>query len=223
MIFKNFLRIVLFWLYINIEKMKEMWDSRYSEEGFAYGEEPNIYLKEKIRKLDRGNILFPAEGEGRNAVYAARLGWEVEAFDQSSKGKEKALLLAMEHKVNINYQVGELSQVSYAKDSFDVLSLIYAHFPPTARQKYHQHLSDYLKKGAYIILEGFSKNNLELNKHQEASNGPKNLEMLFSKEMIKNDFPGFEIIELKEQLINLDEGKYHQGKASVIRFMGRKL
>lgn len=203
--------------------MKQMWDSRYREEGFAYGEQPNVYLEEQIKKIKKGKILFPAEGEGRNAVYAATLDWKVEAFDLSPKGKEKAIQLAEKHKVNINYQVGELSKINYDKESFDVISLIYAHFPPAVRTEYHLALSRYLKKGAYIILEGFSLNNLELSKNLEASNGPKNPEMLFTEDMIRNDFPDFEIIDLKEEYITLDEGKYHQGQAAVIRFVGKKL
>ena len=47
------------------------WNDRYSANEFAYGEQPNNYLKEQLEKLPVGTILFPAEGEGRNAVFAA--------------------------------------------------------------------------------------------------------------------------------------------------------
>ena len=60
--------------------MKEFWDDRYSKNEFAYGEQPNNYLKEQLEKLQVGRILFPAEGEGRNAVFAATLGWKVSSF-----------------------------------------------------------------------------------------------------------------------------------------------
>ncbi len=63
------------------------WDDRYSKEEFAYGEEPNNYLKEQLSKLTVGSILFPAEGEGRNAVFAVHMGWNVSAFDISVEGK----------------------------------------------------------------------------------------------------------------------------------------
>ena len=80
----------------------ERWNDRYSNEEFAYGENPNNYLKEQLEKLPAGNILFPAEGEGRNAVFAAKLGWAVSAFDISDKGKKKALQLAAKNNVNID-------------------------------------------------------------------------------------------------------------------------
>lgn len=71
----------------------QRWDDRYKSEEFAYGEEPNNYLKEQLEKLNPSTILFPAEGEGRNAVFAAKLGWKVSAFDISEEGKTKPLNL----------------------------------------------------------------------------------------------------------------------------------
>ena len=78
-----------------------MWDTRYGKDEYAYGTEPNQFLKEKLEDLEPGSILFPAEGEGRNAVYAAQLGWKVSAFDISEVGKQKALKLAGQKKVSI--------------------------------------------------------------------------------------------------------------------------
>ncbi|MEO5947061.1 MAG: hypothetical protein ABIP79_09605, partial [Chitinophagaceae bacterium] len=85
--------------------MKEKWDERYSAKEFAYGEQPNNYLKEQLLKIPAGTILFSAEGEGRNAVYAATIGWTVFAFDISAEGRKKAIQLADKHHVKINYEV----------------------------------------------------------------------------------------------------------------------
>ena len=76
--------------------MKSFWNERYKEKDFVYGKKPNEYLAEKLRELEPGKVLFPAEGEGRNAVFAAEQGWEVSAFDNSFKGRKKALMLAEE-------------------------------------------------------------------------------------------------------------------------------
>lgn len=74
--------------------MKDFWDKRYSETEYAYGVQPNTYIKQNIDKLSPGTILFPAEGEGGNAVYAAKEGWQVTAFDNSEVAKTKDLKLA---------------------------------------------------------------------------------------------------------------------------------
>ncbi|MDX1754196.1 MAG: thiopurine S-methyltransferase [Salinimicrobium sediminis] len=52
--------------------MQEFWNERYQREEYIYGKDPNEYLKAKLKNLTPGRILFPAEGEGRNAVHAAK-------------------------------------------------------------------------------------------------------------------------------------------------------
>ena len=201
---------------------KDRWDERYSTEEFAYGEEPNNYLKEQIQKLPAGTILFPAEGEGRNAVFAARLGWTVSAFDISMEGRNKALRLAEAHNVTVDYQVGELQDLHYAAGQFDAIALIYAHFPAEIKSVYHKALDQYLRHGGWIIFEAFSKKHLDYIARNEHVGGPKDLAMLFSLEEIKSDFANYDIIELAEMEIELNEGLFHNGTGSVIRFVGRK-
>jgi|SRR5690554_1936039 len=199
-----------------------MWDERYSSKEYVYGKNPNTYLKEQLEKQDSGTILFPAEGEGRNAVYAAKLGWTVSAFDTSIEGKSKAFELAKENNVEIDYRVGQLSELNYKEEEFDAVALIYAHFPPTIRSEYHKLFDTYLKTGGMIILEGFSKNHLAYQANNPKVGGPRDIDLLFSIDEIQSDFPNYEVIELQEKEIELNEGLYHKGKASVIRFTGRK-
>ena len=200
----------------------DRWNDRYSSEEFAYGTAPNNYLKEQLEKLKTGSILFPAEGEGRNAVFAAQLGWKVSAFDISAEGKNKALKLAEANDVEIDYLVGELETLNYQEEQFDAIALIYAHFPAAIKSSIHKTLETYLRKGGIIIFEAFSKKHLEYLAINDKVGGPKDIESLFSIEEIQADFPDYEIIELEEKEIELNEGLFHNGKGSVIRFIGRK-
>ncbi len=200
----------------------DRWNDRYSKEEFAYGEQPNNYLKEQLEKLSVGSILFPAEGEGRNAVFAAKMGWNVSAFDISIEGKNKALRLAEANQVSIDYQVGELQNLKFQAAQFDAIALIYAHFPADIKSSIHKTLDKYLRKGGMIIFEAFSKNHLDYIAKNEKVGGPKELAMLFSIEELQADFKNYEIIELVETVIELNEGVFHNGQGSVIRFVGRK-
>lgn len=204
------------------ESWIDRWNERYSKEEFAYGKEPNHYLKEQLEKLEVGKILFPAEGEGRNGVYAAKLGWEVFAFDISVEGKKKALRLAQTNQVTIDYQVGELQTLDYSIEQFDAIALIYAHFPADIKSTYHKTLDKYLRKNGNIIFEAFSKKHIDYISKNEKVGGPRDLASLFSIEELKSDFANYEIIELVEKEIELSEGLFHNGTGSVIRFVGRK-
>nr|WP_297917222.1 class I SAM-dependent methyltransferase [uncultured Allomuricauda sp.] len=198
------------------------WNDRFREKEFAYGTQPNTFLKEQIQKLVPGTILFGAEGEGRNAVYAAKLGWDVFAFDISVEGRNKALELAKENQVSLKYQVGNLPELDFREAQFDAIALIYAHFPPSIKSEYHKVLDQKLKKGGVILFEAFGKNHLDYRNKNPKVGGPPDLDSLFSTEELALDFKNYEIMELVEKEVVLSEGLYHNGKGSVTRFVGRK-
>jgi len=202
--------------------MKEFWDSRYAESEFAYGTEANEFLKEELVKLPVGKLLFPADGEGRNSVFAATLGYEVTSFDISQEGRNKAMQLAANKQVEIDYHVGSLENLNLKKEQFDAIPFIFAHFPSSIKSNYHQTIVGFLKPGGKVIFEAFSKKHIEYNFVNEKVGGPRDVATLCSIAGIENDFKDFEIIELREQEVELNEGKYHIGTGSVIRFVGRK-
>lgn len=202
--------------------MKEFWNSRYRESDYAYGTEPNRFFESEIRKLKVGKVLFPAEGEGRNAVFAASLGWDVLAFDQSEAGKEKAIQLAKGREVTISYEVASVEDFVCEKESVDALVLIFAHFPAHFRIRFHQKLISFLKPGGVVILEGFAKNHAFFQAANEKAGGPKDPSMLFSKEELEEDFAGFSFLVLEERESELEEGLYHVGKSAVIRLVAKK-
>jgi hypothetical protein len=203
--------------------MKEFWNTRYAEGEFAYGTSPNHFFKEVLDTFKlKGTILLPAEGEGRNAIYAAKKGLLVHAFDISKEAQNKAFTLAKHQDVSIKYDLGDLQQLKLKDNYFDVSALIYAHFPTEIKSEYHQKIANSIKSDGLLILEGFSKNHLPLRLKNPKVGGPKNIEMLFSLEDIERDFKDFDILLLKEFEIELSEGKYHNGLAKVIRFIGRK-
>ena len=202
--------------------MKQFWEERYAANEYAYGIEPNQFFKEQLDLLPQGSILFPADGEGRNSVYAATQGWKTFAFDMSEEGKKKADALAKKYGVEVDFKVGLLQELEYPKESFDALVLIYVHFPLEYRKAFHQKLAEYLKPGGVLILEGFSKEHLELSQKNPKVGGPKNIDMLFSLEEIQDDFNDFEFLECCGHAIELNEGLYHVGESSVVRFVARK-
>jgi SAM-dependent methyltransferase len=161
---------------------------------------------------------LPCEGEGRNAIYAALNGWKVNAFDLSEAGKIKAIQLAKKKGAEIDYTIDDAVEIALPESNADVVAFIYAHFPPAIRKIIHRKAINWLKPGGRIILEAFNPNQL-----QNSSGGPKELGMLYTEDIIRDDFEGMKIEIIQTAQIFLQEGKFHEGKADVIRFIGVKV
>ncbi len=197
--------------------MKAMWNERYQADEYQYGIDPNDFMKEQITPLPAGRILFPGAGEGRDAVFAAKKGWEVHAFDLSEQGEAKANRLASAEKVRIHYKVADAINVKFPLESFDVIALTFFHLPLDIRLPFYKQCISWLKPGGKIIMEGFNKRQLGL-----SSGGPKNIDWLFYSANIATEFPGLKIIINEEKQRTLNEGSLHQGLAEVVQLVGQK-
>ena len=196
--------------------MKDFWNDRYANRAYAYGTEPNAFFKSQIDQRPAGRILLPAEGEGRNAVYAAKLGWEVVAFDQSEAGEKKAMQLAEATQTSISYRIEDAMDFNEA-NAFDLIFYGFFHLPPTVLQPVYDHLNTFVKPNGLILLEGFSTKNMG-----RGSGGPQNEAMLFTTSRVKSLLHDFKTLEVWEEEIILNEGPFHQGNACVIRAIGVK-
>lgn len=197
--------------------MKEFWEERYAAEAYAYGKAPNTFLRAELEHLEPGHALFPAEGEGRNAVFAAQLGWSVEAFDYSSQARQKALRLAKAHQVNLQYQVASIESFPFERKEYDLIALFFVHLPPALRQQLHAACINALRPGGKLLLEAFHKEQLPLN-----SGGPKQEAMLFSLEELEADFAPLSFDQISRQNVILEEGPYHSGPAETVRIRATK-
>jgi 2-polyprenyl-3-methyl-5-hydroxy-6-metoxy-1,4-benzoquinol methylase len=197
--------------------MSKFWDDRYSDKEYVYGILPNDFFKEQLDKLKPGRLLQLGEGEGRNAVYAAKKGWQVDAVDSSEPARVKALDLAKKYDVSINYRIQSLKDFKPEQSAYDAVGIIFVHMEYELSRIVHSYAIEALKPGGKIILQVFDKEQLG-----RTSGGPKTLEQLYTLSDIKNNFKslGTEILERKT--ISLSEGKFHSGEGIVISYTGKK-
>lgn len=193
------------------------WDERYSAEEYVYGKDPNEFFKEHLSKLNPGRLFLPGEGEGRNAVFAARLGWQVDASDQSIVAKSKAEKLANAYGVKINYTVCDINNYIFNESYYDAAALIFFHLPMEIRSEIHKKILNSLNSLSILIFEMFNKGQLG-----RETGGPQDSNMLYSTEDIERDFSSLKTILLENKIITLNEGQKHSGEASVIRYIGKK-
>lgn len=197
--------------------MSMFWDERYSNSEYVYGVLPNELFKVQLAKLKPGRLLQLGEGEGRNAVYAAKQGWLVDAVDSSKQAKTKALNLAKENSVSINYNVESLEDFTPEKAVYDAVGIIFVHMEYELSKKVHELAIEALKPGGKIILQVFEKEQLG-----RTSGGPKILDQLYNIDDIRRNFhPLFTEILRKEEVM-LSEGEFHSGVGVVISFVGVK-
>ncbi|MCS7054444.1 MAG: class I SAM-dependent methyltransferase [Ignavibacterium sp.] len=196
---------------------KEFWDERFSTDEYIYGTEPNEVLREQIISLKPGKIFLPAEGEGRNAVFAAFLGWKVDVADFSEKAREKALKLAREKNAQINYILSDILEYKYPEKYYDLDGIFFLRLSYKDRIYFFNKIISSLKIGGLVIIEVFNENQMKNN-----FRGLKNLEVLYDEEEIKEYFNSLKKLFILSLVIDLNEGNYHKGKANVIRFIGIK-
>lgn len=196
-----------------------IWDQNFAGPEFRYGIEPNAFLSEQAWRLSApSRVLVPGDGEGRNGVWLARQGHEVLSVDMSSVGVNKALRLAQSHGVSLQTQVADLADWQPEPGAFDAVVLMYVHLPAGIRQSVHQRLMRGLRPGGWLIVEGFHTAQLRFE-----SGGPKDVPMLFTLDMLREDFQGMTAEALAwDGVVILNEGPGHQGPGHVLRYVAQR-
>ena len=198
-----------------------MWDERYSGTEFAFGTEPNDFLRETFEQIPvGGHVLCLAEGEGRNAVFLAEQGFKVTAMDKSEVGLNKANKLAKDRGVAITTQVADLADYNFGQDKWDAIVSIWAHVPKTVRQYVHAQVGTALKPEGVFIVEAYTERQLET----EAVGGPpaSQRERFGALENFQHELVGLNEVIGAETLRMVSEGKRHQGLSTVVQFVGKK-
>lgn len=193
------------------------WDERYAQDDYFYGRTPNYFVAEQVAVLEPGRGLYLAEGEGRNAVFAAGLGHQVTAVDTSAVGRGKALGLATERGVQLIYQVADILDYPWWEQEWDHIVLCFAHMDPEVMPVVHRRCAESLAPGGTLILISFSKAQLGRD-----SGGPSDLAMLHDLEELKIQFAGLEPEHAVEREVDLAASGGHGGLGMVNEFVATK-
>ena len=194
-----------------------MWDERFDTPEYIYGTQPNDFLVSVANEIPPSKVLCLADGEGRNGVYLASLGYDVTAVDQSAVGLAKAQKLAIAKQVSITTIQANLADFVIEAEAWDGIVSIYCHLPSALRNKVYQHIIRGLKPNGVFMLEGFAPEQLQYN-----TGGPKDLDLLPKLVTLQEELGSlnWEISQDIER--ELWGGRYHNGKAAVIQMLGRK-
>ena len=194
----------------------DFWNPKFDTSEYIFGKNPNTFLAAVIPSALSGQTAYaPADGEGRNGVYLAQIGYDVTSVDIAEKAVEKARLLAVDKGVEINATVGNIMGAPPAE--FDVVIVSFMHFRPDDHKRFVDHLIAALKPGGLLAVEGYSLDQLPLQ-----SGGPKSEDMLYTRQKLADDFQALHITLLQDARRILNEGNRHQGEAATIQLVARK-
>ena len=195
-----------------------MWDERYGDERFFYGTQPNDFLRMHAAAIPPGGrVLCLGEGEGRNAVFLAGLGFAVVALDQSAVGLRKALQLATARGVSITTLQASLEHYPFEAGYWDAIVSIWCHLPSSLRGKVHGQVAAGLKPGGLFLLEAYRPDQLKF-----GTGGPKDEDMLPTLAQLRGELSGLEFEYAAESERDVQEGQGHAGRSAVVQVRARK-
>ncbi len=159
------------------------WDERYAAQELLWGTEPNRFLAEALRDVPpRGRALDIGCGEGRNAIWLAKLGWVVTAVDYSSVAIERARRLAAEQHVDVAWVEADVTSFVPAADAFQLVIIAYLHLPEASRRTVLAHAVSALGRGGTLFMIGHARLNLT-----QGVGGPQRSELLWEPSEIRDE------------------------------------
>lgn len=194
------------------------WDARYAEPGWAFGTEPNDFLREHAHRLAAASrVLCLAEGEGRNAVHLATLGHDVTGVDLSSVGLDKAGTLARRRGVRITVAVADLATWDPGEAAWDAVVSVFAHVPEDVRRALHARVVRALRPGGLLLLEAYTPAQLE-----RGTGGPGDASKLMTLDGLRRELAGLDFELAREIEREVIEGRYHSGRSAVVQVIARR-
>lgn len=196
-----------------------MWNQRFGNEEYVYGREPNDFLREQSSLLPQGSrILCVGDGEGRNGVFLATLGHRVTSVDYAEEGLRKAQRLANERGVRIETVHADLANYHLEVDSFDAVVSIFCHLSAEIRGQVHRALVRAIAPSGHFILEAYTPAQIGF-----GTGGPKDRNLLYSLEDLKDDLAGCEFLLAREVERDVIEGTLHTGRAATVQIVARRI
>jgi len=189
---------------VQLKSDQERWDKRFRGKEFALGKEANPFLKRHIRLLPKGKALDIATGEGRNAIFLAQHGLDVDAVDVSNMALKKVRELAKEKGVKIRTLLGDLDTFRIEKGGYDLIANFYF-----LKRNLIPRIKKGLKRGGRVIFETYLLEQRDLGTLE-----PKNPKYLLKANELLKLFKGFRILIYREGIFN--EGRRRKAIASLI-------
>lgn len=192
----------------------DAWDERYAASELVWSAEPNQFVAQECADLQPGRAVDLAAGEGRNAIWLARLGWQVTAVDFSAVALDKGARLAG---VSTGSTAGRVTWVVddatqwRSEEPVDLAVIAYLQLPPAQRRAASRQAVGSLRPGGTFLLVAHDSTNLV-----EGSGGPQDRTVLMTAEDVLADLDGLDVDVVRAGRVAREVviGDDHRGEAS---------
>lgn len=196
---------------------RQSWNERYSSPEYKYGTDPNQFLAANARRIPEGRVLCLGDGEGRNGVFLAGLGYDVTSVDQSDVGLAKARRLAADRGVSIRTVESDLANYTMEPGSWSGIVSVFCHLPPDLRRRVHGAVVRGLGAGGVFILEAYTPRQLLFK-----TGGPPTAELMMTLDDLRDELDGLHLDLAREIDRDMREGACHTGKGAVVQVVAVK-
>ncbi|BCS34107.1 SAM-dependent methyltransferase [Luteitalea sp. TBR-22] len=196
------------------------WDNRYRTDDYVFGTAPNDFLAEVATRIPAGRVLCLGEGEGRNGVHLASLGYEVTGVDGSEVGLSKARALAASRRVALATIVADLATFDLGEACWQGITSIFVHLPPALRADLYPRVVRALAPGGVFVLEAYTPRQHEIG--GVGGPPPSLADWLLTLERVRAELPGLEVVIGRELDRDVNEGARHSGPSAVVQVLAVK-
>ena len=197
---------------------KNTWNQRFAAEHYVFGEAPNAYLQAHAADLVSGTALAVADGEGRNGVWLAQQGLQVDAFDFSENAVRKAFAMANRQQVTVNFVCHDWQSFDWKPAHYDnVVGVFFQFAAPEERTELFRRMGASLKPGGTLIVQGYTSRQLDFN-----TGGPGKLSHMYDEALMRDAFGHFDILDLRTYEAEISEGTGHHGMSGLLGLTARK-
>lgn len=141
------------------EKLKKHYDQLYLSEKVVFGKgRPTDVVEELLKHTQTGTVLDIGGGEGRNAIFLAQKGFEVEVIDLSKSGIEKIDKKTKKLSLNIKTKVQDITE-EHISNYYDVLisSYMLHHLSKNDGLDLIEDMKKHTKNSGFNVISTFTK------------------------------------------------------------------
>lgn len=192
-----------------MEGERQHWDRRYATGDHPSGEQPVPGLEHVVEHQGGGRALDVATGAGRNALYLADHGYDVDAVDVSREGLEIASERAEDRDLTVNWIHADVDSYVFPRRTYDLVSIGYYY-----NMNRFSGIKDAVAEGGYLVYRHHLKTDAD------DARGPDDPSVRMESNELLHALLGMTVVLYREERTTTETGRADATVTAVARREG---